>query len=276
MNHLSLREKHIIGDRTRERLVGAAACPAIASAGLRLVGMSWAETGFDFVRLASPVGQVLACIAGEGEVWIDGAWHRCGRGQVYVTPQGELHAYRAAGPWELCWLMWSPGQSWKEFDAWPAPRLVSADVEPLAAAIHGLLCESGTAQDEAAQRVWMQMVRHYARKLLTPATLDIRLLRLWRDVSADLARPWTIGDLARHAGVSPEHLRRLCVQWHGTSPMRHVVRLRIERASELLLSNDLKIEFIARQVGYDNAFAFSTAFRRVTGRRPSEWRLARR
>jgi AraC-like DNA-binding protein len=270
--HLHLRETHTVGQRTRERMIGAAASGVVAEAGVSLLGVSDARRGFEFVRNVSTIAQVLACLEGEGRVLVDGTWKRCTTGRVYVTPPGKLHAYHATRAWRVCWVSWRAARSPEVFDAWPESRVVEADVQPLAASIEGMLCES--AGEPNVQRVWMQLIRHYITQILTPATLDLRLVRLWRRVGADLARHWDASQLAAIAGVSTEQLRRLCLKWHGTTPMRHVNQLRMQRAAELLVNDELKVEAVARMVGYDNPFAFSTACRRITGKRPSELRLA--
>jgi AraC-like DNA-binding protein len=45
----------------------------------------------------------------------------------------------------------------------------------------------------------------------------------------------------------------------------------MRRAAELLVQGNAKIEVIANQVGYQNAFVFSTTFKRVMGWSPSEY-----
>jgi transcriptional regulator GlxA family with amidase domain len=45
--------------------------------------------------------------------------------------------------------------------------------------------------------------------------------------------------------------------------MQHVTHLRMRRAETLLQSTTAKLAVIARMVGYENVFAFSTAFRRI-------------
>lgn len=47
--------------------------------------------------------------------------------------------------------------------------------------------------------------------------------------------------------------------------------LRMRRAAELLQTTDAKIEAIAREVGYQNPFVFSTTFKRCLGWSPSEY-----
>jgi transcriptional regulator GlxA family with amidase domain len=88
----------------------------------------------------------------------------------------------------------------------------------------------------------------------------------------DLSRNWRLADLAEIACSSPEHLRRLCQQQLGRSPVQQVTYLRMRRAVEHLTTTLEKVEFIAHEVGYENPFTFSNAFKRWTGRRPTDYR----
>ncbi|MBB4929608.1 AraC-like DNA-binding protein [Lipingzhangella halophila] len=45
-------------------------------------------------------------------------------------------------------------------------------------------------------------------------------------------------------------------------------------AADLLRDTEATVATVARQVGYEDAFAFSVAFKRVRGRSPSTWRRA--
>ena len=102
--------------------------------------------------------------------------------------------------------------------------------------------------------------------------MDERLSRLWEKVAVRLDHEWTLPELARTAHVSAEHLRRLCTQQLGRTPMRQVTYLRMRRAAELLSTTDEKIESITRAVGYQNPFVFSTTFKKWIGWRPSAHR----
>ena len=78
--------------------------------------------------------------------------------------------------------------------------------------------------------------------------------------------------MARRAHCSGEHLRRLCRKQLGRSPMQHVTYLRFRHAANLLTETDPKLEAIAAEIGYANAFVFSNSFKKWTGRRPSDYR----
>jgi transcriptional regulator GlxA family with amidase domain len=101
---------------------------------------------------------------------------------------------------------------------------------------------------------------------------DDQLQMLWKRVVAHLDDHWTLPRLAREAGYSNEHLRRLCRRQLGRSPMQQVTYMRMHRAAELLATSPLTLEAIASQVGYQNPFVFSNAFTKWIGWRPSEYR----
>jgi AraC-like DNA-binding protein len=91
-------------------------------------------------------------------------------------------------------------------------------------------------------------------------------------VTSHLSDEWTLDRLTRESGYSHEHLRRICHRQLGRSPMHHVTYLRMRQAARMLATSDCTIESIARDVGYHNPFAFSNAFTRWMGWRPSEYR----
>ena len=84
-----------------------------------------------------------------------------------------------------------------------------------------------------------------------------------------LADPLTVRTLADETGWSTPHLHRLVRDQLGTTPMRLVARLRMDRAERLLRDTDLTVAQIAALVGFADPLHFSRRFRRLTGRPPS-------
>ncbi len=70
--------------------------------------------------------------------------------------------------------------------------------------------------------------------------------------------------LALEFGMSPATLRRRFQAAIGLSPKAFQLRLRIDRAKQLLTTSDLSIEAISNAVGIEDAFYFS---RTVSGSR---------
>jgi transcriptional regulator GlxA family with amidase domain len=83
---------------------------------------------------------------------------------------------------------------------------------------------------------------------------------------ARLAEPISIPRAARSIGVSERTLQRCVQRTLGTSPIRFVQDLRIERASHLLRTTSLSLETIARKVGYEHANTLRVLLRERTGK----------
>jgi transcriptional regulator GlxA family with amidase domain len=81
-----------------------------------------------------------------------------------------------------------------------------------------------------------------------------------------LAEPINISDAAKAIGVSTRTLQRSVQRTLGTSPIRFIQDLRIERASHLLRTTDLSMETIARKVGYEHPNTLRVLLRQRTGK----------
>ena len=273
-SNIDLRETHIIGARTREQIVSSGVCPALSLSTIYLTGTSEALPDFRFVRLQPVISQLFACLDGWGYVGVNGQWVRCEAGMVYLTPPGVFHAYYAVEEscWKTCWVIYR-----QEGDERPAiesacPLLIRADAQDLAHAIQGLYRESVGQAGAGIMYSWAQLVHLYARRIISQSSHEARLHRLWEMVNTDIAYPWNSRELAARAGMSTEHLRRLCQQYNGCSPMRHVTVLRMRHAAVMLSSDAYTVESVAYRVGFENPYAFSTAFKRFWGIAPSLYR----
>lgn len=266
----SLKEIQDIGSNTRELLLGTNSCPTLIPSGITLVGTSDAKPGFRFERPSPGFVQILACVAGEGEALVEGEWRRCRPGQAYITPQRAPHGYRAVSRsvWRVAWVQYA--ESAVTLDE--APTLKQVDAALLETTFLGLYREQNTTAEHAVIASWAHLLDTTARRMLARRVHDPRMSELWEIIAGDLARLWTLEEMAQVANLSPEHLRRLCHATFHRSPMRHLTYLRMRHASELLAVTDEKIGNIAQKVGYDNAFAFSSAFKRESGMSPSACR----
>ena len=87
------------------------------------------------------------------------------------------------------------------------------------------------------------------------------------------AEAWDVGALAGVIGVSPQHLGRLFRRAYGLAPLEYVVRFRIHRALQLLVSRpELKVHEVAASVGYPDANYFVRLFRQREGITPGQFR----
>lgn len=83
---------------------------------------------------------------------------------------------------------------------------------------------------------------------------------------------FSLTDAADYTHVSPQHLSRVFRQSTGITFMDYITRVRIRRAIELLRDDDRKMYEIAETVGYSSQHYFSSAFKKVLGVSPMEYK----
>ena len=79
-------------------------------------------------------------------------------------------------------------------------------------------------------------------------------------------------DLAAIAQLSTSHFFRAFRQSFGEAPRSYLMRQRIQRARELMLSSQLPLQDIARECGIGDQAHFTRVFHRITGMNPNTWR----
>jgi AraC-like DNA-binding protein len=269
-----ISEKHVIGKRGREWLVGPGEAPALEARRIDWAGLSDVTQPYAIARRAPAFGHVVGCVGGVGEVWLGGAWRRVGAGMVFLNPPGWPQALRAAPGrrWRICWVHTRADFFAAGSGAVIEPELAEADPRPLWNALDGLrLCLQANPGDVLAE-AWGELVFAHAHRLATGAGGPQRLARLWEEVARAPGEPWDVERLCARAGMSREHLRRVALKEAGRTPMEQVAYLRMRRAAGLLRMTHETLEAVAEAVGYGNAFVFSNAFKRVMGLRPGVYR----
>ena len=260
-----LREIQQVGVRTREFLIHPEHCPALRKHRIVLAGITLTTPQFRFVRFQPYEFQILVGLRGTGRVWLRDKWRPCPPGTAYCTPPGRKNGYNGASGWEVGWVIYDKSTHF----LLPDPTLRKVDPRSLEYVLYGLHHEITTQRDPILLEHWVELLHAQACRILE-SKQPMRLWRLWQKVQFDLAFDWSLSHLADMAGVGPEYLRRLCLRETGISPMRQVARLRMQQAISLA-SEGYKVSAIAHAVGYDNVYAFSTAFKRITGRPPSHF-----
>lgn len=94
--------------------------------------------------------------------------------------------------------------------------------------------------------------------------------RLW--ALERLGEPLPVARLAAHATVSPRTFARGFLEETGYTPMRWVMRARLDLAREMLENTRQNVDEIAAAVGLGSGANLRLHFRRVLGTTPSEYR----
>ncbi|MGH9401314.1 MAG: helix-turn-helix domain-containing protein [Terriglobia bacterium] len=91
-------------------------------------------------------------------------------------------------------------------------------------------------------------------------------------IKAHYAEDLSLEHLARHVGVSDRHLRQRFKESAGLSPMRYLVRYRVDAAKNLISYSNYALKVVAELVGFKNVHHFTRVFREITGEAPGAWR----
>ena len=90
-------------------------------------------------------------------------------------------------------------------------------------------------------------------------------------LASDLARRWTLAEIAAEVRGSPVYLTQVFQQVEGVPLYRYQLRLRLARALDLLAQYD-DLSALGLDLGFSSHSHFSASFRAVYGRSPSEFR----
>jgi AraC-like DNA-binding protein len=90
-------------------------------------------------------------------------------------------------------------------------------------------------------------------------------------LASNLARRWTLAEIAAEMRCSPVYLTQVFQQVEGLPLYRYKLRLRLARALDLLPQYD-DLTTLSLDLGFSSHSHFSAAFRGAYGRSPSEFR----
>jgi AraC-like DNA-binding protein len=90
-------------------------------------------------------------------------------------------------------------------------------------------------------------------------------------LASDLARRWTLADIAAEVRGSPVYLTQVFQQVEGLPLYRYQLRLRLARALDLL-GEYQSLTSLGLDLGFSSHSHFTAAFRQIYGRSPSEFK----
>jgi len=104
-----------------------------------------------------------------------------------------------------------------------------------------------------------------------PTTTNSRLRPVVLYLSENFAQQLTLENLSERFGMGERTLSRLFQSTMRISFLQYLKLLRVVKAMEMLLQNDLSTSEIAYHTGYNSLAAFSKAFYQLTNIRPSDF-----
>jgi AraC-like DNA-binding protein len=197
------------------------------------------------------MAQFYGCAQGgpEGGTWLHSWIHAQGPGLERLVRGEELPCGRPLAGVDPAWIERAALDVHQEVAAHAVP-----DAVIVGNCLHTFLRQARRARIPAGRAA-------------PPALIAVR-----RHIEEHFAEPFSLAELARRAGLSPNHFCSAFRRHFAVAPIDHLIRLRLERARELLRDRSLSIAAVARAVGYADAHYFAKLCRRRLGCAPSALR----
>jgi AraC family transcriptional regulator len=237
--------------------------PVVAGAG---VGVHGVRSLQDVFRL--PDLWQVHLYGYSADVTIGGRTYSVAPGWVSFVPAGVEVRFDYTGRSEHLFAHFRPEEC-GEPSLVPVVRDAGAAAAGLSELLRAAISASPGGSARTAAEVWTALWR--IAQLPEPATGGTRHTAVATAIAyieANLARPLSVPDVARVAGVSHNHLTRLFRAETGLPVVGWIRQRRMARARHLLTATTMSIPAVAASVGIHDLQAFNKACRRELGGAP--------
>ncbi|UQZ35700.1 hypothetical protein C2I18_20540 [Paenibacillus sp. PK3_47] len=169
---------------------------------------------------------------------------------------------------------------------WDPERIKSLYLRVFLDMSHAAIGTSGGAELEAALRKQLELCQTFSAvhektcsyfhklQLLQEGgkRIDASISRIIQTMREDLSYPYKLEELAASINYSVPYFSAMFKKAAGESFVQYLTRLRIEKATLLLLTTDLKTFEISESIGFENYRSFNRIFKKETGVSPSDYR----
>jgi AraC family transcriptional regulator of arabinose operon len=229
---------------------------------------------------------LIACLSGRGSCRLDEQkWSLAPGDLLFLPPRGH-HVYEAnpGSPWTIFWIHFRGLRAEDHLESLgvTAARPITSVDNPTIMfeafedtfrhVLHGFSDAAMTGLSTAFARLLGLAKVHQHVAGLRSRHGETRLLKVLALMREDSTRPWTLAELAREAAMSIPHFTELCRRQTGMPPLALLIRLRLQRAMDLLQQGNHNVSEAALAVGYEDPFYFSRLFRKHMGVSPSACR----
>ncbi len=162
----------------------------------------------------------------------------------------------------------------------PEPELVTKLTEPeimkklfrhCLDGFHGLNRYRSAIASCQVKEIWLRLAEHW-RELKYVKQISPRLRDMLAYLENNLEKSPGRRELAKHFGITPEHVNYLFKQELGTSPTQYRREFQVRKAQRLIMEGGLSAKEAAAVTGFSDAFYFSKVFKEITGICPSSLR----
>lgn len=128
-----------------------------------------------------------------------------------------------------------------------------------------------------AELLFVTVIRAYLEQVcpqtgFLAALNDVQISNALKLMHDTPEQNWTIGSLAKEAGMSRSVFAARFRKLVGETPLTYLTNWRISKAREILVHEKITIDEVAFRVGYQSEPAFNRIFKAKTGKTPAVYR----
>ncbi|MGG1638746.1 AraC family transcriptional regulator [Paenibacillus sp. NRS-1760] len=223
---------------------------------------------------------------GEGIFEVDGNKYRLQKGQGFLICPAVITYYQADSkiPWSYCWFGFDGTLAellLKQAGLTRVCPILNCGKDDMIYKFLMLMAESNGNQKTRETRLTgllyllLSLLAEYGP--VTPieqqdSRAEIYVEKVKEIVETNFAQKITIEDIARIIGLNRSYLCSLFKQQMNTSIQEYLIRIRVQKACEMMGNVELTIGDISRSVGYNDPLLFSKMFKKIKGASPKNYR----
>lgn len=243
--------------------------------------------------------QMFYCLNGGGEVFLDNEMHDLKPDHCYFCAPSINHAIRcnkASDPPVLIDIKFTAEDDELDNDLKNLPPVFSLmNVHFSRSILKRIVTESAEKQPYyhcRANSYFALYITKCVRELLKPIAtpesvmpaeerdlnelVDVRFEKVLDFIDRNIHNKLTLTELCKIVNFNTSHLIKLFKDVYGTTPLKYISSIRIEKAKDLLINTNASITDIAMQTGFQTIHYFSHAFKQHTGMSPIDFRIKNR
>ncbi|MFD0698228.1 helix-turn-helix domain-containing protein [Paenibacillus sp. GCM10027628] len=229
-------------------------------------------------------------LSGEGVFEMRDRSYRCRSGDTFVIFPGELFSYIADAdqPWHYAWVAFAGravGMTLSSMGVTPENAVISGSNPRAIRHVYRQIRSSFQQSDypvleDMEAGGWLRLLlsrlgqtnRHRVTdKRVAESEIERQVSQAVRYLELQYTQTVSIESLAHSIGYHRTYLCKMFKQYIGLSPMQYLLKIRMERAKQLL-ETSMTIDQVASSVGFNDALYFSKQFRKWNGVAPSAYR----
>jgi AraC-like DNA-binding protein len=228
---------------------------------------------------------LIYCSSGEGTLSVDSSSYRIKERTLAMVPAHTPHVYQAdhTNPWSIYWFHLQ-GEQVDEFaqslqlnvspinlgasEASKLMDLFQQIFDLLSTNLYSLQHWIHVSQSARYLFSYLSIMRGHSQDDKSQAHIE-RVIAFMR---AHLEDNLSLDELAASTSLSKQHLHHLFKQSVGYAPVEYYLRLKMQRAVQLLDLTDRSIKDICLSLGFQDPYYFSRLFKKIMGLSPSAYR----